>query len=77
MKPDFSKINFKDMHPSCSSKEWEAKSQVTADWMTTEQIAVKPVYGVHDLEKIKHLSYAAGLPPFLRGPYSTMYVMKP
>jgi methylmalonyl-CoA mutase len=45
--------------------------------MTNEQIAVKPVYTRADLAGMEHLNYAAGVPPFLRGPYSTMYVMKP
>ncbi|MEI7982452.1 MAG: methylmalonyl-CoA mutase, partial [Bacteroidota bacterium] len=42
-----------------------------------EQILLKPVYGEADLAHMEHLNYAAGLPPFLRGPYSTMYVMSP
>ena len=46
-------------------------------WIPAEQIPVKPVYGYEDLENMEHLAYAAGLPPFLRGPYSTMYVMNP
>ena len=46
-------------------------------WITTEQIPVKPLYTEKDLEGLEHLSYAAGLPPYLRGPYSTMYVMRP
>jgi methylmalonyl-CoA mutase len=46
-------------------------------WLTAEQIAVKPVYGKDDLAGMEHLNYAAGLPPYLRGPYSTMYVNKP
>ncbi len=45
--------------------------------MTTEQIPVKPVFTPADLEKMEHLNYGAGQPPFLRGPYSTMYVMRP
>ena len=53
------------------------KPDAEANWLTAEQIKVKPVYTADDLEKMEHLSYAAGLPPFLRGPYSTMYVMKP
>jgi methylmalonyl-CoA mutase len=48
-----------------------------ADWVTNEQISVKPFYTVSDLAAMEHLEYAAGIPPFLRGPYSTMYVMKP
>ncbi|KUL16834.1 MAG: Methylmalonyl-CoA mutase large subunit, partial [Proteiniphilum sp. 51_7] len=42
-----------------------------------EQIPVKPVYTKEDLEGMEHLNYAAGIPPFLRGPYSAMYVMRP
>ena len=37
----------------------------------------KPAYGKKDLEGMEHLNYAAGIAPFLRGPYSTMYVMRP
>jgi methylmalonyl-CoA mutase len=47
------------------------------NWISNEQIAVKPVYTAEDLAKLEHLNYAAGLPPYLRGPYSTMYVMRP
>ena len=59
------------------SKQWAKEAGIAADWMTNEQIAVKPVYGEADLANMEHLNYAAGLPPFLRGPYSTMYVMRP
>jgi len=45
--------------------------------MTPEQIAVKNLYTRDDLANMEHLNYAAGLAPFLRGPYSTMYVMSP
>jgi methylmalonyl-CoA mutase len=71
MRPDFSKINFKDFAPS------QGKVNAEANWMTSEQIPVKPVYTASDLEGMEHLNYAAGVAPFLRGPYSTMYVMKP
>ncbi|MCD8186794.1 MAG: methylmalonyl-CoA mutase, partial [Rikenellaceae bacterium] len=47
------------------------------EWMTAEQIPVKGVYSAQDLEGMEHLHYAAGIAPFLRGPYSTMYVMRP
>ena len=46
-------------------------------WMTPEQIPVKPIYSADDLANMEHLNFAAGLPPYLRGPYSTMYVMQP
>ena len=45
--------------------------------MTAEQIPVKTDYTAKDLENLEHLNYAAGIAPFLRGPYSTMYVMRP
>lgn len=46
-------------------------------WLTAEQIPVKGSYTEKDLEGLEHLNYAAGIAPFLRGPYSTMYVMRP
>jgi methylmalonyl-CoA mutase len=71
MKPDFSKVNIKDIKSSAS------KASSESNWLTAEQIPLKPVYTAADLEKMEHLNYAAGIAPFLRGPYSTMYVMKP
>ncbi|HHV40709.1 MAG TPA: methylmalonyl-CoA mutase [Bacteroidales bacterium] len=38
---------------------------------------MKTHYTAADLEHMEHLNYAAGIPPYLRGPYSTMYVMRP
>jgi len=70
MKPDFKKINIKEIKGA-------TKRSFEADWLTPERIAVKPAYTADDLENLEHLNYAAGIPPFLRGPYSTMYVMKP
>jgi methylmalonyl-CoA mutase len=46
-------------------------------WMTPEKIPVRSVYEKSDLDGMEHLDYAAGLPPFLRGPYSGMYVLQP
>ena len=46
-------------------------------WLTAEGIPVKGAYTAQDLEGMEHLNYAAGIAPFLRGPYSTMYVMRP
>ena len=46
-------------------------------WETPEHVAVKTFYSREDLEGLEHLSYAAGLPPYLRGPYSAMYAMQP
>ena len=46
-------------------------------WQTPEQINVKAVYTSDDLKEMEHLDYAAGLPPYLRGPYSMMYTFRP
>ena len=71
MKPNFHSISLK---PALSR---DPRHEISGGWLTPEQIRVKPVYTAADLEGMEHLSYAAGIPPFLRGPYSTMYVMRP
>lgn len=76
MKPDFSKIKAEDLKVKGLAS---AKCDV-ADvpvWETAEHIDVKPCFSKEDIEEAEHLQYAAGLPPFLRGPYSTMYVQRP
>lgn len=72
MKPDFKNIDIREVASSVKEKTTSASS-----WMTPELIPVKPVYTKEDLEGMEHLNYAAGLAPYLRGPYSTMYVMQP
>ncbi|HPG32956.1 MAG TPA: methylmalonyl-CoA mutase family protein, partial [Lentimicrobium sp.] len=72
MRPDFKNVNLNPVE-----KESVASPEKGSEWMTTEQIPVKPVFTAADLAKMEHLNYAAGIAPFLRGPYSTMYVMKP
>ena len=77
------KPNFKDIDIHSAGftptdvAEWAEKNEIKADWLTPEQIPVKPVYTKEDLEGMEHLNYAAGVAPYLRGPYSTMYVMRP
>src|SRR6056300_963944 len=46
-------------------------------WMTPEQIAVQPEYGSQDLKDAQHLGTLPGEPPYVRGPYATMYVGRP
>ncbi len=78
MKPDFSRIDFRDFKKtSLSNTGWEKHHQTSSVWQTAEKIPVKPVFTRKDIEELEHLDYAAGLPPFLRGPYSTMYVIHP
>ena len=77
MRPNFKNISFQPEKNNTGTASSRAPQAAGSEWMTAEQIAVKPVYGPDDLLEMEHLNYAAGLAPFLRGPYSTMYVMKP
>src|SRR5690554_1733094 len=77
MRPNFANIEYKPNSIGNSFEQWEKLSNMEKNWLTPEQIPVKPVYTPMDLEGMEHLNYAAGVAPFLRGPYSTMYVMKP
>ena len=71
MRPDFSKIDFRDLKTA-------PKMEFASDlWETPEHISIKPAYSKSDLDHMEHLEYGAGLPPFLRGPYSAMYAMRP
>lgn len=51
--------------------------QSAPKWMTMEQIEVQPVYRADDLATCPQLGFTAGIPPYLRGPYATMYVTRP
>ena len=69
MRPKFSDLKYNG-GAACGAIE-------NNEWLTPEKIAVKTNYTASDLEGMEHLNYAAGVAPFLRGPYSTMYVQKP
>ncbi len=77
MKPDFSKINITKEGSSVDAQAWAKAQGIRKDWITPEQIPVKSVYSREDLEGMEHLNYAAGVAPFLRGPYSAMYATRP
>ena len=78
MKPNFRNINIKKVPQSAlDAAAWEQKNNISPEWETPEHISVKQAYTRADLQGMEHLGYAAGLPPFLHGPYSTMYVMQP
>ena len=78
MRPDFSKVDFREQGENKETfAQWEKENDIKKTWKTPEQIEVKPVYGLKDLDNMEHLEYAAGIAPYLRGPYSTMYVMRP
>ncbi len=73
MRAKFSDLEYKAAATECCATTKAPKE----DWLTAERIAVKENYTAADLEGMEHLNYAAGIAPFLRGPYSTMYVMRP
>ena len=78
MKPQFKNIDIKSAgFAQTCPVEWASKQDNSSVWRTAEQILVKPVYTAHDLEGMEHLDYASGIPPYLRGPYSGMYAMRP
>ena len=76
MRPDFSNIDYKEKPKESKLPGQEPLTNEEA-WNTAEQIPVKPLYTEKDLLEMEHLHYAAGIPPFLRGPYATMYVIRP
>ena len=73
MRAKFSELSYTGAAPKCCAQAGGEKEP----WLTAEQIPVKGCYSAADLEGMEHLNYAAGVAPFLRGPYSTMYVMRP
>ena len=78
MKPNFKDINIKAAEKaSMTAEEWEKANHITKNWTTPELIPVKPVYTAEDLKGMEHLDYVAGIPPYLRGPYSAMYPLRP
>lgn len=70
--PDFSKIPL-----AVENKGHGQAAGTGAGWTTMEQIEVKPVYRPDDLATCPQMGFTAGIPPFLRGPYATMYVTRP
>ncbi|MDH6359098.1 methylmalonyl-CoA mutase [Parabacteroides sp. PF5-9] len=78
MRPNFKNIDIKNAgFAATNGAKWAKENGIQADWKTPEQIDVKSVYTKEDLEGMEHLNYASGLPPYLRGPYSGMYAMRP
>ena len=73
----FSNIDIFSGIAAKNGQEWQKEAGITANWRTPEQIDIQPVYTKEDLEGMEHLNFAAGIPPFLRGPYSMMYPFRP
>ncbi|PDV98434.1 methylmalonyl-CoA mutase [Candidatus Chloroploca asiatica] len=85
--PDFTTLPYAGGGSTPDYATWKAEATSAAQaagvsldelvWRTIEQIDVKPLYTEADLESLGHLGYLAGVPPYLRGPYPTMYVAQP
>jgi methylmalonyl-CoA mutase len=81
---DFSGIDLGGRDAGGSAADWRAavreatgKDVDALEWETPEGIDVQPLYGPEDTEKLDFLHTYPGIPPYLRGPYATMYVSKP
>jgi methylmalonyl-CoA mutase len=82
--PDFTTMAYNPPAPAGDFAAWKARIERETGrsldellWKTMEEIDVKPLYTPADLQGLEHLGFAAGVPPFLRGPYPTMYVTRP
>ena len=71
MRPDFSDRPYSPPEPSPTS------AHPPAPWTAPEQIEVQPAYAAEDIADAEHTGYAAGIPPYLRGPYASMYTFRP
>jgi methylmalonyl-CoA mutase len=70
-RPDFSRIPFE------RTPLFRLGTTAAEPWVSAEQIPVKAVYAPDDRAKLPHVGFAAGLPPYLRGPYASMYTVRP
>ena len=82
--PAFKDIPYHSTRKNPSYEAWCAKLEKEQGkpideivWNTMEKIPVKPLYTEADMEGVEHLDYQAGIAPFLRGPYATMYCFRP
>ena len=71
MRKDFSNISYRSSNVTLNGIEASGK------FTTAEQITLNTTYTLADTKDFEHLNFGAGTPPFLRGPYSSMYVQNP
>lgn len=65
-------------HISLNDKDLSSAKKISAEtFETPEEIEIKTSYSKEDLSEAEHLEFAAGIPPYLRNSYSTMYVSRP
>ncbi|MEA5258630.1 methylmalonyl-CoA mutase [Arcicella aquatica] len=73
MRPNLSKISLDNQ----SQDEEKTSTISTQKWRSSEGIFIKPYFNAEDVKESEHLGFGAGLSPFLRGPYATMYTQQP
>ncbi|SDM40367.1 methylmalonyl-CoA mutase [Catalinimonas alkaloidigena] len=76
MQPDFARIDPTAPLPERAPSAGPPTPKTPA-WLTAEGIKVKPRYAADDLKPVQHLDFGAGAPPYVRGPYATMYTQRP
>lgn len=79
--PDFTQVLLASEHPPRRSRDdWKQLTGSDSEqlvWQTAEHLAVPALYSAADLAPVEHLDTMPGIPPFLRGPYATMYTLRP
>jgi len=80
MRPQYRNIkNTKESFRKITEEEFEdlLYKSIPEPWITPEKVPTIAVYLQKDIKDVEHLDYAAGIPPYLRGPYATMYTLSP
>ncbi len=82
--PDYTKIDWQVNAARPDKQRWADAATLQTGrkpeylgWETMEQIRLSPLYTADDVREAEHLDYLPGLPPYHRGPYATMYIMRP
>jgi methylmalonyl-CoA mutase len=82
--PSFADIPFETDAKTTSPEAWKRSAELSSGksldaltWTTPEQLPVKPLYTADDLAGVDHLGTFPGIAPYVRGPYATMYALKP
>ena len=83
-KPDFKDLVYERISPKVSREEWERKFREETGLSpgefvlkTMEKIELGVLYNADDIKDLTHIDYLSGIPPFLKGPYATMYIQRP
>jgi len=77
IRKDLRHIQLENQKSGADNSSEDTFAKENPSFCTAEGIEIKQDYSEKDIEDLDHLDFAAGIPPYLRGPYSTMYVQKP